>query len=90
MKKVLLITLALALSINSCTDTSRAKNFGGTTVIDLPCGNKLFDVTWKEDNLWYDYVPFEKGDKPKTHTFKEESSYGLLQGKVIIKESNCK
>lgn len=45
--------LILLLILTGCTDNTRARSFGGNTTIELPAGEKLFDVTWKEANLWY-------------------------------------
>lgn len=87
MKKIIIL-LGILLMI-SCTEAERTKNYGGQTNIDLPCGMKLTTVTWKGENLWYNYIPMEEGYIPVKHTFQEKSSYNLFEGKVIIKESNC-
>ena len=54
------------LMLCSCTANCRAKNFGGKMAIDLPCDQKLFDVTWKEDNLWYAMRPMEEVHRQAT------------------------
>jgi hypothetical protein len=84
--KFVLILIASAMLL-SCTENERAKNYGGTLIINLDSGQKLVDVTWKETSLWYMTKPMVEGDVVETYTFKEESSYGLIQGKVIFKES---
>jgi|TARA_R110000824_G_scaffold291588_4_gene480130 hypothetical protein len=88
MKKVLAI-LVLTLFLTSCTENSRAKNFGGTAEIEAPCGMMVGNITWKEAQLWYSYEPMPVGYEPVTHTFQEVSSYGVVQGKYIIKEVKC-
>lgn len=71
------------LALASCTDNQRARNFGGTETVKLEPNEKLINITWKQDNLWIvvqDTV---------TNTFyaREKSSFGIVQGKVIIKNN---
>ena len=81
-----LLAIASLATVVSCTENSRAKSFGGTMTIDIPQGNKLISATWKEDQLWYLYRPARAGETPETSTLKEDSKYGLVQGKVIFVE----
>ena len=85
MRKTLL-GLVLGLGLFSCTENSRIKNFGGEGDLDLPSGNKLVNVTWKEDQIWYLTRPMTSKDEAVTYTFKEESSFGVLQGTFFIHE----
>lgn len=87
MKKLILILMVGLMSV-ACTDNTRAKNYGGTMTIDVPRGNKITNITWKGDDLWYSYRPFKSGETPETTIFKEESTYGIMSGTVIFKESN--
>lgn len=81
---------ALALlALAGCTEKQRARSFGGETSVDLRCGQKLFDVTWKESGLWYASRPMREGEQPETYTFQEDSSYGVLEGSVTFNESRC-
>lgn len=59
---------------------------GGTTTVELPVDHKLFDVTWKKDNLWYATRPMRADETPETYTFKEDSSFGIFEGTVIFVE----
>lgn len=86
MKKLLLF-LFVTMFIVSCTNNQKAKNFGGTAKIELDKGKKLVDVTWKENSLWYLTKPMTKTDVAETYIFQEESSFGLVQGKVIFTET---
>lgn len=86
MKKAFLFAI-LAITFASCTQNERAKNFGGTATINLPAGQKLINVTWKNDELWYLTRPMNSSDSAETYTFKEESSYGIMEGTVILKET---
>ena len=74
-KKILIIALAAGLlpTLFSCTENERARQFGGTMIVDLPKGEKLLMVTWKEDNLFYLTEPMDSVYTPKTKTFKEKS-----------------
>ena len=80
------IACLTVLLVVSCTQQERARNFGGTATEDLPAGKKLVVVTWKEDHLWYLTRPMRADEQPETYEFKESSSFGILQGTVILKE----
>jgi hypothetical protein len=69
-----------------CTENTRAKSFGGTMKVDLPPHSKLINVTWKEGHLWYLVRPMQTNETAITYTFHENSSFGVLQGTVILKE----
>ena len=62
------------------------KQFGGTTNVDLPNGQKLIEVTWKEGNIWYLTRPMRNNEIPETYNFVEKSSWGMVEGNVIINE----
>ena len=81
-----LIITGLAFAIG-CTQNQRAKSFGGTATENLPAGQKLVNATWKEDHLWYLTRPMHTNDVAENYTFKESSSWGILQGTVILKET---
>ena len=53
MKKILLSAIAVLALTASCTENARVKTFGGTGVINLPAGQKLVNITWKETQVWY-------------------------------------
>ena len=76
MKKIILLSLLLLTM--SCTEQSRARQFGGDVQIDLPKGEKLLNATWKETNLFYLTEPTESTYQPKIKTFKESSSFVFL------------
>ncbi len=80
----------LVLGLFGCTENVRARQYGGTTKIVLPCDTKLVTATWKEGNLWYLTRVMRAGEEPETQSFIEESSLGLLNGKVLFGESTCK
>ena len=72
--------------MSSCTQNQRAKSFGGTAEINITKGQRLIDVTWKEDEIWYLTEDMTPEYEPKTYNFMEESSYGMVEGKVVFIE----
>ena len=85
MKKIILLA-ALVTMLTGC-DQFFARNFGGSSTIELDKGQRLVEVTWKESNLWILTEPMDSDYIPKTKTFYESSLLGHMEGKVIIKES---
>jgi hypothetical protein len=81
--------LTLLLTLLACTDNQRTKAFGGTMRVTVPCDQVVFDVTWKGEDLWYATQPAGQGWRPETKRFAEYSSYGVIQGEVILTESRC-
>ncbi len=77
----------LSVLFTSCSENERAKSFGGTMTINLPAGQKLMGITFKETDVWYHYRPMLSTDSAVTHTFKEESKYGILSGTILIHET---
>jgi hypothetical protein len=86
MKKTIMVIL-IALSFGACTENQRARNFGGTEKVTLPKGERLVNATWKETSLWYLTEPMPEGYTPQTRTFKQKSSFGVMEGTVIFYES---
>ena len=68
------------LALVSCTDNQRARSFGGTETVKLEPNEKFINITWKQDNLWIIVQDTVTG----TIYAKEKSSFGVMQGKVII------
>lgn len=83
-KSIMLVALICAFS---CTENQRARSFGGEETIQLEKNRKLVNLTWKQDNLWILTTYAEKTDTAKTYYFQEESSFGMLEGTVKIKEN---
>lgn len=85
--KLILAAVVAAMSLTSCTENARAKAWGGTATVDLPANTKIVNATWKDQELWYLTRPMRTGEVAETVTLHEQSSFGLVQGKVIFKES---
>lgn len=82
MKKLLLLTLLLT----GCTDNTSVKLYGGKATLDLPKGEKLINITWKENSIWYLTRPRTLNEEPTTYTFQEKSPVGIVQGSYTINE----
>ena len=76
----------MSLFMFSCTENSRVKNWGGKATLNLPAGQKLMNVTWKEGQLWYVTRPMKSTDSVETYQFQEESGYGIMEGNYTIIE----
>lgn len=63
------------------------RNFGGTTTLKLEPNEKLEEITWKDDSLWYLTRPMRDDEEPEVHIFKESDSLGILEGTVKVIES---
>lgn len=83
---VLLIIFAMFM-LTGCTEQTITKEFGGDMTIRLEPGQKLEEITWKDDNLWYVTRPMRDDEFAETHTFQESSEFGLIEGTVYIVES---
>ena len=88
MKKLIILALfAVSMaSLISC-DNWTSRKCGGSTTITLPKGEKLIEVTWKENSLWYLTESMDADYEPKTKTFREDSNLGILEGTVTFVES---
>ena len=84
-KLIKLIILAgvafLVLSLFSCTDNQRARNFGGSETIELPEHRVLVNCTWKQDDLWL----LTKDTTTGKMYFNEKSSWGVMEGEINFK-----
>ena len=85
MRKTIL-GLMLGLGLFSCTENSRVKHFGGSGDIHLPTGQKLVNVTWKENQIWYLSRPMKKDEDADIYRFQEESGWGVVEGTYYIHE----
>lgn len=86
---LLVITLCIpVLNATGCTSQSRAKSMGGSMTLELDPGQKLEEITWKDDNnLWYLTRPMRDDESPETHTFQQSSEFGVFEGTITVVES---
>lgn len=87
MKKKISVVAAIGASTMALTGCQAAtKNLGGNTTITLEPGQKLEEITWKDDDLWYLTRPMAEEDIAETHTFQQSSNWGVFEGTVTIVE----
>ena len=85
---VLGIMLCFINLTSSCTGNTRAKKWGGTEYIQVEKGQKVLNVTWKDNNqLWILTESMDKDYTPKTLKFQEKSNWGIIQGTIILQEN---
>lgn len=82
---VILAMILLTVTLSGCEQTI-AKNYGGDMTIDLPPGEKLETIPWKDDSLWYLTRPMREGETAETHVFKQSTSMGVFEGTVTVVE----
>lgn len=85
--KKLLLTICTILALSACTEQQRARQFGGTTTIKVPKGEKVMMATWKGDHLFYMTEPMDSDYVPTVKTLHESSSWGVLESTTKFIES---
>lgn len=82
----LLSLLILSLSLCGCTKQNITREFGGSMELELPANQKLEEITWKDDALWYLTRPMREDEEAETHVFQESSPLGVIEGTVTVIE----
>jgi hypothetical protein len=85
--KKLFLAIVMGVMVTSCTENDRVKTWGGEGTINLPKGQKLVNVTWKDTQIWYLTRPMDSNDVAETYQFQEESSWGVMEGTYNIIET---
>lgn len=67
-------------------ENARVKSFGSDMTLDLPVNQKLVNITWKENEVWYLTRPMRQDEFPETSTFQQKSTYGVFEGTIHIQE----
>jgi len=88
-KKIIALSLLLisVCALAGCTQQNIAKNWGGTYEIELPAGQDLELVTWKDSDLWILTKDRPSDEPAETHRYFEDSTYGVFEGEIIIHEN---
>ena len=86
-KRFAVVALAV-MCLTGCHNTT--KNFGGSMEIELPANEKLEEITWKDDSLWYLTRPMKEDEEAETHTFRQDSEWGVFEGTVTVIEKKGK
>ena len=90
MKKVIALVLTSVIFVCAfagCTVNQNAREFGVEETVTLPPNEKLTDIEWEGADLWYMTRPMREDEVAETYTFKESSTYGVLEGTITIVES---
>ena len=89
MKKFICIIISIIalMSFSSCTEQIRTRQLGGEMTVNLPAGQELMMVTWKDNELFYLTRPMTPDYVPVTKTFQESSSWGIMESTVYFVES---
>lgn len=73
--------------LTSCMAQSLTKSYGGSMTVNLPANQKLEEITWKDDSLWYLTKPMTEEDIAEVHTFQQSTNFGIFEGTVTIIET---
>ena len=93
MKKLVMLLMLLLIPAFACAEGVKsqgnfiAKHYGGKANVTLPANHKLVFVTWKDaDTMWILYRPFREGERAEYYIFEEDSRWGVMEGKIVIRE----
>lgn len=82
--KLAALAIGTVILLTGCQEVVR--DFGGSMILELPANQKLEEITWKENSLWYLTRPMTEDDIAETHTFQQSSEWGVFEGTVTIIE----
>lgn len=84
MKKILLgLTL---LILTACNPISTVILWGGSADIKLPKGEKLVNVSWKDNNLWVLTKPMSNKDSVEVYKFIEYGNKKAIEKSFYVVE----
>lgn len=86
-KKFLCVSAGIITILSFTGCQSAARSMGGSVTLELEPNQKLEEITWKEDSLWYLTRPMREDEKAETHTFQQSSEWGVFEGTVTVVES---
>lgn len=87
-QKVAIVLMAISMTVMSLTGCQTVtKNYGGEMTVNLEPNRKLEEVTWKDNSLWYLTRPMTDEDVAETHSFQQQTDFGVFEGTVTIVES---
>jgi hypothetical protein len=84
---VLLLIAGVAFVVIKGCSRTMVKSFGGSMTIKLEPNTKLVNVTWKNTELWLLTRDMASNEVPTTLKLTENSTLGVLEGQVVIKET---
>ena len=89
--KMWILAMMLCLIGMACTDQEMARQWGGESSIEIPCGQKVQGVSWKSPDMtiWVLYRPMRSDESPERWVYHENSSWGMIEGTVVVQETRC-
>lgn len=81
------LAFLIAVSVMSCTQNARTRMFGGKMTYNIPKGEKLVIVTWKDSDMWVLTRPMKPTDSVETYKFAESSNFGVFEGTLTLIET---
>ena len=88
MRLRLIVISALALTLAGCDQVLVRSGWSNMT-INLPCGQKYVNASWKETEIWYAYRPANPGEAYATVTYKQQTPTNIMSGSVKFVETAC-
>lgn len=87
-KRVVIALTAICMAVVCLTGCQAVtKDYGGEMTVNLEANQKLEEVTWKDNSLWYLTRPMTDEDVAETHSFQQQTDLGVFEGTVTIVES---
>lgn len=80
-----ILSLLSIVFVLGCSEQLETREYGGTMEIILEKGDKLVNISWKDNDLWYLVRPMNPEDSAITYYYKESAETGK-NGTVIIHE----
>ena len=80
---VIILLTIVVLFASSCTENSRAKNFGGTVDVELLPNEVFVNITFKKNDIWV----ITQDTLTKRYYAREKSSWGAMEGVIRVKDS---
>lgn len=85
-KIIQMCAISLLVTMLTGCDQALTKSMGGSMTLELEPNQKLEEITWKDDSLWYLTRPMREDEEPETHTFQQSSEFGVFEGTVTVIE----
>ena len=73
-------------TLESISEADRPQFLAMLDYMKFQPGQKLEEITWKDDSLWILSRPMREGETAETHKFYEDSQWGVFEGVVTIME----
>jgi hypothetical protein len=86
-KKILTLALVAGMALGLCGCQATTRSWDGSMTLELEPNQKLEEITWKDDDIWYLTRPMTEDDVAETHTFQQSSEFGVFEGTVTIIET---